>query len=119
MHDGNAQHGERIGILIIEQPSDLDLANLDYEEFAKVLVDGMGIENKKLESVKVENLYSTEIGRYIVSGDVEGAPRLRYDGSIFSKNGYLIQVIVFGAAEDLRQGDQAAKEVYDALTFSP
>ena len=123
LHDGNAEHEGRIGILIIETLDDvigeIDPGELDFSKLAKALADGMELGEKQIESIDAQSLFGAEGARYRVSGDVEGTGRLRYDCAAFAKNGYLIQLIIFGKANDLKPGDPAAQELYTALSFTP
>lgn len=113
----NNQHGERMGILIIESLDDLGDEPLDIADLASALAGEMGLTNKNLESMEKITDYEVPVMRYRVTGDVEDTGRLRYECSVFEKNGFLFQVIAFGMATDTPAGDTHLNDIHQALRF--
>ncbi|MFG0290362.1 MAG: DUF1559 domain-containing protein [Rhodopirellula sp. JB044] len=117
MHNGNQEHGERMGILIIESVEDAELGVIDLKELAGTLAQEMVLTNKNLESLEERTEHGVPLVRYSITGDAEGAGRLRYDCSIFEKNRFLFQVIAFGLLEDTPPGDPALDAIHSALSY--
>ncbi|EMI54695.1 DUF1559 domain-containing protein [Rhodopirellula sallentina] len=117
IHNGNQEHGERMGILIIESVEDAGLGVIDLKELAGTLAQQMVLTNKNLESLEEKTEHGVPLVRYSVTGDAEGVGRLRYDCSIFEKNRFLFQVIAFGLIEDTPPGDPALDAIHSALSY--
>ncbi|MCM2372365.1 DUF1559 family PulG-like putative transporter [Aporhodopirellula aestuarii] len=117
IHNGNAQHGERMGILIIESLDEETLQAIELDELASNLANQMALANKKLESLEEIVDYGVPVARYTIVGDVEDAGRLRYNCSVFVKNGFLFQIVAFGLAKDTPAGDPYLASIHAGLRY--